>query len=382
MALAEKATHQQTRAHNQQLVLRTIYEGGSPSRADVARLTGLTRTSVSDLVSDLLMTGLVAEAGRGPSSGGKAPILLRVVPDARLLIGLDLAEAAFSGAVVNLRGGIVRAVSLPLEGRDGQAAVDLVFQLIDELASGVTQPLLGIGIGAPGVVDSERGVVRWAVNLGWADVELGRLVRERYRLPVAIANDSQAAALAEHTLGSGEIFEDLVVIRVGRGIGAGVILSGQLYQGDGFGAGEIGHTTMIDGGDLCRCGRRGCLETVASMRALVEQAGAAGDAELVAAFHAGDEPARSAVLAGARALGLAIGGLIGALSVRRFALIGSALAFGPDWLQEIRKTAQRSALPLLSDHVVVDFGEVHDDVVVLGASALLMSNELGLNVSP
>ena len=91
---------------------------------------------------------------------------------------------------------------------------------------------------------------------------------------------------------------------------------------------------MIDGGDLCRCGRRGCLETVASMRALVEQAGAAGDAELVAAFHAGDEPARSAVLAGARALGLAIGGLIGALSVRRFALIGSALAFGPDWLQE------------------------------------------------
>ena len=225
MALAEKATHQQTRAHNQQLVLRTIYEGGSPSRADVARLTGLTRTSVSDLVSDLLMTGLVAEAGRGPSSGGKAPILLRVVPDARLLIGLDLAEAAFSGAVVNLRGGIVRAVSLPLEGRDGQAAVDLVFQLIDELASGVTQPLLGIGIGAPGVVDSERGVVRWAVNLGWADVELGRLVRERYRLPVAIANDFQAAALAEHTLGSGEIFEDLVVIRVGRGIGAGVILS-------------------------------------------------------------------------------------------------------------------------------------------------------------
>ena len=124
--LPEKATHQQTRAFNQQLVLRALHDRSPLSRAELARITGLTRTSVGDLVGTLMHDGLVEEVGRGQSSGGKSPILLGVAPHGRHLIGLDLGEARFSGAVVNLRGEILRSVDLPLEGRNGDAAVELV----------------------------------------------------------------------------------------------------------------------------------------------------------------------------------------------------------------------------------------------------------------
>src|SRR5688572_14839069 len=164
--LPERATHRQTRAFNQQLVLRAIYDRSAVSRAEVARVTGLTRTSVSELVGDLLTDELVEEMGRGPSTGGKAPILLRVRAAGRHLVGLDLGESAFTGAVVDLRGSILRSLSLPLEGRDGDDAVQLVYTLLDGLVSNNgTAPLLGIGVGAPGLVDSRTGTVRWAVNL-------------------------------------------------------------------------------------------------------------------------------------------------------------------------------------------------------------------------
>ena len=199
MVLPDKATHQQTRTFNQQLVLRALHDQSPLSRADLARLTGLTRTSVGDLVGTLIDDGLIEEVGRGQSSGGKSPILLRVDPDGRHLVGLDLAEAQLSGAVVNLRGEILRSIQLPLEHRDGDATVELVVQLVDALRAGDPSPLLGIGIGAPGIIDTSTGTVLWSVNLNWAELSLGPLLEHRYGVPVVVANDSHAAALAELT---------------------------------------------------------------------------------------------------------------------------------------------------------------------------------------
>jgi len=187
--LPEKATHQQTRTFNQQLVLRALHDQSRLSRADLARLTGLTRTSVGDLVGTLIDSGLIEEVGRGQSSGGKSPILLRIAPDGRHLIGLDLGDAQFSGAVVNLRGEILRSIHLPLEGRNGDATVELVFQLVDALRADDRSPLLGIGIGAPGIIDTSTGTVRWSVNLNWADLRLGPLLEQRYRVPVVVVRD-------------------------------------------------------------------------------------------------------------------------------------------------------------------------------------------------
>ncbi len=383
--LPEKATHQQTRTFNQQLVLRALHDDSPLSRADLARLTGLTRTSVGDLVGTLIDTGLIEEVGRGQSSGGKSPILLRVAPDGRHLIGLDLGEAQFSGAVVNLRGEILRSIHLPLEGRNGDAAVELVFQLVDALRADDRSPLLGIGIGAPGVIDTSTGTVRWSVNLSWAELRLGTLLEQCYGVPVVVANDSHAAALAELTFFRRPRPNNLIVIKVGRGVGAGIILNGQLFQGDGYGAGEFGHVSMGGADAPCRCGREGCLETMTSMRALVEAAGAVeplitDESGLVSAFLAGVTDIRRIVLDAARELGVAIGWLIGVLNVRHVLLVGPVVKFGDDWLGEVRRSARSSVLELLARDTQIEFGHVHDEVVVLGASALLMEQQLGLGL--
>ena len=383
--LPERATHQQTRTFNQQLVLRALLDHSPLSRADLARATGLTRTSVGDLVGTLIDDGLIEEVGRGQSSGGKSPILLRVAPDGRHLIGLDLGEAQFSGAVVNLRGEILRSIHLPLEGRNGDAAVELVLHLVDALRADDRSHLLGIGVGAPGIIDTSTGTVRWSVNLNWAELRLGPLLEESFGVPVVVANDSHAAALAELTFLRRPRPNNLIVIKVGRGVGAGIILNGQLFQGDGYGAGEFGHISMGSADAPCRCGRAGCLETTTSMRALVDAAGAiepsiTDESGLVAAFLAGVTGIRRIVLDAACELGVAVGWLIGVLNVRHVLLVGPVAAFGEDWLGEVRRSARSSVLALLARDTQIEFGHVHDDVVVLGASALLMEQQLGLGL--
>jgi N-acetylglucosamine repressor len=401
MRLPAKATHAQTRQHNHRLVLRTVYDFGPISRAEVARSTGLTRTTVGDVVGDLLVEGMVEEVGRGPSTGGKSPILLSIVGDARLVIGLDLGESIFSGALVNLRGEVRRVVELPVEGRNGDAALDLVFRLVDELLIESTTAPLGIGVGTPGLVDTRTGTIRWAVNLDWQDLPLGGLLHERYGLPSNVANDSQAAALAEYTFGAeghGRRIPNLVTIKLGRGIGAGLVLNGSLFQGDGFGAGEIGHVAVVDDGAACRCGRFGCLETVASSRAIATRAAElagelgsplatkAADGELdiddlVRAFLDGDEAARTAAFEAARAIGRAIAGLIGVLNVGRVVLDGPVTGFGDEWLAAVADEARRRSLGLLSADTEIVFGRLTENVVVLGASALLITRELGLSLA-
>jgi N-acetylglucosamine repressor len=385
MALPTKATHQQTRVHNERLVVRTLYDLGPISRAEVARLTGLTRTTVSDVVASLLDDGVVREIGRGPSSGGKAPILLEVDDDARLVVGLDLGEEHFAGSLVNLRGEIRRTVELPVDGRDGDAALALVFDLLDRLLDGTTAPLLGIGIGTPGLVDSRTGTIRRAVNLDWRDLPLGEIVAERYAVPVNVANDSQAAALAEYTYAGGDRVPNLIAIRVGRGVGAGLILRGSLFQGDGSGAGEIGHVVVEDDGALCRCGRIGCLETVAGMRAIEARAGAATGhpTELAAvrrAIDAGEAWAISIADDAGAALGRAIAGLIGALDVRRIVVLGPVTDLGEPWLAAVRREAQTRALALLADDIEIAVARPTTNVVIRGASALLVARELGLSL--
>jgi N-acetylglucosamine repressor len=384
-ALPEKATHQQTRTFNQQLVLRALHDRSPLSRADPARLTGLTRTSVGDLVGTLIHDGLIEEVGRGQSSGGKSPILLRVAPDGRHVIGLDLGEAEFSGAVVNLRGEILRSIHLPLEGRNGDAAFELVLQVLDALRADDRCPLLGIGVGAPGIIDTSTGTVRWSVNLNWAELRLGPLLEERFGVPVVVANDSHAAALAELTFFRRPRPNNLIVIKVGRGVGAGIILNGQLFQGDGHGAGEFGHVSMGSAEAPCRCGRAGCLETMTSMRALVDAASVVDpsitdDSRLLAAFLAAAPGIGQIVLDAARELGVAIGWLIGVLNVHHVLLVGPVAGFGDDWLAEVRRSAKASVLGMLGRDTQIEFGHVHDDVVVLGASALLMEQQLGLGL--
>jgi predicted NBD/HSP70 family sugar kinase len=399
MAFPAKATHQQTRAHNAALVLRALYDHGPISRADIARLTQLTRTTVGDVVGEILADGLAREIGRGPSTGGKAPILLEVVDASRSVIGLDLGEFVFRAALVDLRGRVQQTVERGVTGLDGDEALEVVHAMIEELVAarpGGASALLGIGVGTPGIVDAETGTIRYAVNLDWQDLPLGQLLAERHGVPVRVANDSRAAALAIELFG-GRRSQNLIAITVGRGIGAGVVIGGELFHGDGFGAGEIGHTVVEDDGSACSCGRFGCLETVANARAIVagaiEAAGREPDSALAKrlrehgeltlddvrqALEAGDEPARSVVIAAGRYLGRVIAAIIGILDVERIVLHGSVTQLGEPWLEAVRDEARRRSLDLLSRDVSIELAPPIGDLVVMGASALLLTGELGL----
>jgi predicted NBD/HSP70 family sugar kinase len=257
------------------------------------------------------------------------------------------------------------------------------------------KPPLGIGIGTSGLVDTATGTVRWAVHLDWRDLGLGARVSGRTGLPVYVANDSQAAALAEWTFGRHAPDRGMIVIKVGNGIGAGIIIEDRLYQGDGFGAGEIGHVSVADNDLPCRCGRTGCLETVASLRAVharIREAvsGGAGIVGLPTdglgalawcqdVVASGDVDALKVIVDAGRAMGRMVGYLVGALDIHDIVLIGLMTEFGEPWLEAVRSEAHRSALRLLADDTRIGLGNVGSDAVELGAAALLMTAELGLS---
>ncbi len=387
-----KATHQQTKQHNRNLVLKTIFEHASTSRAEVARITNLTRTTVSDIVADLIAEGLVTEIGMGSSIGGKSPILISLVDDSRYIISLDLANSQFYGAVINLRGETRAMITLPVNDCSGDEALSLVYQIIDELTQGEYKPLVGIGVGTPGLVNTRDGVVVNAVNLAWIDLPLVQLLQDRYGLPVLVLNDSQAAAMGEYTYGEGSrARESLIVINVRHGIGAGIVINGRLFQGDGGGAGEIGHVVAVhEGGLLCRCGNHGCLETVASTQAvvaharqLVQMAAFSGLPEdpdnitlatLERDFAAGDPLTCTVVLEAARYMGIAIANMLGALNIHKVVLSGDMTRFGEPWLDEIRRTVAQSSLAGLVKETQINIGHLGGNRIALGASALLLSD--------
>ncbi len=388
----KKATQQQTKEHNRNLALKTIFGHASISRAEIARITSLTRTTVSDIVSELIAEGLVNEIGVGESLGGKSPILLSLVEDSRCLIGLDLAQNQFMGAVVNLRGQIRKMVTLPVNDRRGGEALALVYEMLDQLMQTVCQPMVGIGVGTPGLVNTNEGVVVNAVNLDWQDLPLAHLLEERYHLPVSVLNDSQAAAMGEYTYGEEHTSDSsLIVINARHGIGAGIVINGRLFQGDGGGAGEIGHVVVApEGGLPCRCGNRGCLETVASAQALVKRtqmlASQTAGTQLPhspqsitldaieQAFAADDPLARQVVLDAGRYMGLAISSLVGTLNIQKIVLTGDMTRFGAAWLEAIRSTVAQTTLARLAQGTQVEIGQLGANGVILGASALLAND--------
>ncbi len=375
----QKATHQLTKQHNRDLVLRTIFSRDSISRAEVARVTHLTRTTVSEVVNGLLIEGLVEEVGRGESLGGKTPILLSIVADSRYLIGLNLAQDKFTGAVVNLRGEIKELVEIPVHDDNGENALQLVYQIIDQLNRKKLKPIVGIGVGTPGLVNTREGVVINAVNLEWQDLPLSQLLGKKYKLPVLILNDSQAAAIGEYVYGGDHApDENLIVVNVIHGIGAGILINGRLFQGDGGGAGEIGHVVVQEHGELCRCGQRGCLETIASARAVVQQMKMKSLEEVFSAYQAGNSKAKTVVGQAGFYLGASLSNLIGTLNIQKIVLTGDMTRFGAEWLSAVSAAMQTGAFSRMTEDTKLEIGKLDYRACILGASAFLLLNDYSL----
>lgn len=375
----KKATRQHTKQHNRDLVLRTVFSRHPISRAEVARLTHLTRTTVSEIVGSLLREGLVEEVGLGESIGGKSPILLSVVADSRYLIGLNLAQDKFIGAIVNLSGEIRKTVEMPVPGGDGKKALKLVYRIIDRLVGMKLGPIVGISVGTPGLVNTREGVVVNAVNLDWRDLPLGQLLEEKYGMPVSVLNDSQATAIGEFVYGGEhQNDENLIVVNVKHGIGSGILINGRLFQGDGGGAGEIGHVVVQEDGELCRCGKRGCLETVSSARAVLARLNCTSLEEAQAAFLAGDAKAVQAVNDAAHYLGISLANLIGILNIQKIVLTGDMPGFGSAWLAAVDESMRNAAFTRMAGSTKLELGQLDYRACILGASAFPLLDDYSL----
>ena len=387
----EKATRQFTKVHNIRLVLKTVYDKSPISRADLARATGLTRATISEIVGGLIERGFLEEVGVGSSAGGKPPILVSLRANARQVICADLKPDEFEVALVDLRGSIRCRRRWPTAVMRGEALVGLLVEAIDQMASEAEAPLIGIGVIVPGLTDPLNGIVRRSVQLDWTDLALKQPLEARFELPIYLVNDSHAAALAEYTFGEHSQNPNLIVVRAGDGISCGIILSGRLHHGDGFGAGEIGHLTVVEDGRLCSCGKTGCLETVATSRAVlraVREAAAAPASQgrsgmpawedVLRRYAAGEETATAAVNQAGRYLGFSIASLVSILNVDHIVFTGSFTAFGEPFLNAVREEVRTRSLAKLAGDTRISNTVLGPENLILGASAVVLSNELGL----
>lgn len=362
---AGKILPEHARAHNRALVLQSLFSAGAMSRADLARETGLTRVTVSDLVASLIGDGYVVEQGVREASGpGKPAILVDIARDGHRIVGLDLSGSeSFLGAVLTLDGEIVARHSVPVPHRR-EDVLAAIIALARTVVADAHAPVLGLGVGTPGVVD-DHGVVLAAPGFGWTDVDLAGELQAELGLPVLVANDANAAVLAEHTFGGAG--DDVILVRVGRGVGAGLLTGGEPLAGARFAAGEIGHVTVgTDGGPECACGKIGCLEAWLAVPALTERLAASDDPEGVLRD------------AGAR-LGIALAPIVGALDLSEIALSGPPELLGGALAQAAADTVRTRTLAAFHDGLLVRMSTHSEDIVLRGAAVMVLSGRLGVS---
>ncbi|SFI66159.1 MULTISPECIES: ROK family transcriptional regulator [Microbacterium] len=361
-----KVLPEHARAHNRSLVLQTLFHQGAMSRADLSRETGLTRVTISDLVAELIADGYVAERGMREVTGpGKPAILVDLDREGHRIVGLDLSGTdTFLGAVLTLDGEIVarHEAAVPDAPAD---LIDVVTALARALVADAHAPVLGVGVGTPGVVD-DHGVVLAAPNFGWVGLDLQGILSDALALPVLVANDANAAVLAEYTFGGAG--DDLMLVKVGRGVGSALLSGGQPMRGSRFAAGEIGHVTVgTDGGPVCVCGKIGCLEAWLSAPSLTARLRDSGADRVEVLRDAGER------------LGIALAPVVGALDLSEIVLSGpSDLLDGP-LAQATVETLRTRTLAEFHDGVQVRMTEQGEDIVLRGAAVMVLSGQLGVS---
>ena len=369
-----KVLPEHARSHNRSLVLQTLYRSGQRSRADLARETGLTRVTVSDLVAELLAEGLVIELGQRESARpGKPAVLLDINRSAHQIVGVDLSDHdRFRGAVMDLDGAIIASDEVMLEddGRSatGDDALAKVDWLVEQLVAASTAPILGIGVGSPGVVDLS-GTILTAPNLGWTDLALQRHLADRTGLPVVVANDANAAALAEHTYGGAA--GDMMLIRVGHGIGAGLLVAGALVYGSHYAAGEIGQVMV--GTDLG-------LETTYNRDQVLEHWLSVPQLQRgIQEAHSSAQDATPVLREAGQRLGIALAPVVGALNLSEIVLAGpTELLDGPLSEATVHTLRNRTMAENHAD-LSVRMTTQGQDIVLRGAAVLVLSGRLGVS---
>jgi predicted NBD/HSP70 family sugar kinase len=369
---------------NRLRLLEVLLLAGAADRAELVRQTGLSRATVSGIVRDSMARGVIVEGDeRTALSGpGRRSTRLRLNPAAGAVVGVDYGHRHVRVAVADLASSVVaeRRIDLDVDGGPA-AALDAGAEIVADLLSEARierDRVLGIGMGLPGPIDRQTGALgSSSILLAWTGLRPADELSRRLGLPVRLDNDANLGALGEFVYGAGREAADMVYVKVSSGIGAGLVLQGSLHTGDAGIAGELGHVAVVTDGALCRCGNRGCLETVASTGALFRRlAPVHGDGlttqRVLELADAGDGAVTAAVMESGRFVGTALGALCTAVDPAAVVVGGDLGAACGVLLDAIRAELRRTVLPRAA-RVPVRPAILGDRAEVLGAIALALA---------
>lgn len=372
---------------NRLRVIESIYRYPGSSRTDIARRTGLSRGTVSSVAEELGRAELIREHEapddeQRPRGTGRPPTLLSLVPRVAFAVGIDIGHQHVRVIICDLAGEPVAEKSSPAQVDDAPSATldlahDLVQQALRDAAVG-PERLLGAGIGLAAPIDESHGEVRAdGILPGWHGVAPATEMHERLGVSVQLANDADVGALGEKAFGAGRGVNDMTYIRLSAGVGAGLIFGGQPYRGARGIAGEIGHVCVDPNGTICRCGNRGCLETIASPVAVARQLEHVLDRptsdQLLSLVAAGDRRALRAVADAGEAIGMAVSWLVNVLNPELVVVGGELAAAGDALLNPIRASIDRHSVANAAATVKVITGALGNRAELLGAAALILA---------
>ncbi|RSN25527.1 sugar kinase [Streptomyces sp. WAC 05977] len=397
---AKRTTVRDLRRHNRSLLLSKLYFDGPLSRHELSGLTGLSAATVSNVTAELGEERLITEAGLVESDGGRPRVLLRVDPAYGHVAGVDIGETGVKVELFDLTMNRLATVEHPLASPrpDAAAAVTQVASGLREVIteSGIDEAtVLGVGVGVPGTVQQGEALRVHAPTIGWKEVPLTDLLRaEGVELPLFVDNGAKTQGQGEMWFGAGRGARHAVIALIGSGVGAAVVADGTTYRGSTSSAGEWGHTTIVYGGQECRCGSRGCLESYVGAEGVLARyrkarGGKTSDEDEQTQFAALLESAAKSKAAAkvleetAGYLGAGIGNLINLFDPERIVLGGWAgLALGEKYLPEIRRVASEHALAHVFDQTEIELGQLGPDAVAIGAATLPVAALLEQGADP
>ncbi|MCS0635513.1 ROK family transcriptional regulator [Streptomyces sp. LP05-1] len=376
----------QTSLHraNLERVVRAVRMAGSLTQAEIARATGLSAATVSNIVRELKDGGTVEVTPT--SAGGRRARSVSLSGDAGIVIGVDFGHTHLRVAVGNLAHRVLAEEAEPLDVDASSAegfdrAEHLVKRLIATTGIGPDK-VIGVGLGVPGPIDVSSGTLgSTSILPGWTGINPSEELRGRLGVPVHVDNDANLGALGELVWGSGRGVTDLAYIKVASGVGAGLVIAGQIYRGPGGTAGEIGHITLDEAGPVCRCGNRGCLETFTAARYVLPLLQSSHGPDLtmervVQLAREGDPGCRRVIADVGRHIGSGVANLCNLLNPSRVVLGGDLAEAGELVLAPIRDSVSRYAIPSAARQLSVAPGALGGRAEVLGALALVLS-EMG-----
>ncbi|WP_040204316.1 ROK family transcriptional regulator [Neobacillus jeddahensis] len=272
--MKQKISKDLMKLYNQKLLLRIIKEKGPISRSDLSKITGLTLPAISEITKELESLYLINNIGETRITRGRFPSMYQLNGDAFKVIGVTIRSHSIRVGLINLVGDILYyEEQYQSSNTKPEVMADAVSSIVDRvLHETKTQrhEVRGIGLGMHGIVDAVNGISIYPPHLKWENVAIRDLLEERIHFPVLVDNDCNTLALAEYWYGGGRSLNSFITLNVDYGIGAGIIVDGNIFHGRDFGAGQIGHTVVSDNGPLCSCGKYGCLEAMSSENSIVE----------------------------------------------------------------------------------------------------------------